>query len=66
MGRKSQNKSLSQLLNSPLLLAERASIVLLDPKAHAALTEEHFYGAIQIKEGFQNLSSRTRGARGAI
>ena len=47
MGRKSQSKSLSQLLYSPLLLAERAPIVLLDPKTHAALREKLFKGAVQ-------------------
>ena len=31
--------SFSELLHSPLLLAERAAVVLLDPEAHAALVE---------------------------
>ena len=31
--------SFAQLLHSPLLLAERAAVVLLDPEAHAALVE---------------------------
>ena len=30
---------LSQLLNGPVLLAKRASVVLLDPEAHAAVVE---------------------------
>ena len=30
---------LSKLLHGPLLLAERAAVVLLDPEAHAALVE---------------------------
>ena len=31
--------SFAELLDSPLLLAERAAVVLLDPEAHAALVE---------------------------
>ena len=30
-------RSLSKLLDGPVLLAKRAAVVLLDPKAHAAV-----------------------------